>query len=253
VSNNDLTRDAFLGGRLHVWQPSKGYRAGTDPVFLAAACPARSGERVLELGCGVGVASLCLASRVAGLALTGVERQSDYAALARRNAAAAGLPLEVVEADIAALPAGLRQVSFDHVIANPPYFRADSGTAAQDSGKDASFREDTPLGLWVGVARARLKPRGWMTMIQNADRLPDVLAALDGFGSITVLPLQSREGRAAGRVLVQARKGGKAPFRLLSPILLHEGSAHGADGESYTPEIQAVLRNGAALDWPDAR
>jgi tRNA1Val (adenine37-N6)-methyltransferase len=86
VSGEDLTRDAFLGGRLHVWQPARGYRAGTDPVFLAAACPARSGEHVLELGCGVGVASLCLAARVEGLALTGVERQVDYAALARRNA-----------------------------------------------------------------------------------------------------------------------------------------------------------------------
>jgi tRNA1Val (adenine37-N6)-methyltransferase len=211
----DLTRDAFLGGRLHVWQPSKGYRAGTDPVLLAAACPASSGERVLELGCGVGVASLCLASRVSGVSLTGVERQADYAALARRNAARRPVcRFEVVEADIA-LPAGLRQVSFDHVIANPPYFRADSGTAAQDSGKDASFREDTPLGLWVG-ARARLKPRGWLTMIQNADRLPDLLAALDGFGSISVRPCNRARGvRRAGSIL-RARKGGKAPFQLLA-------------------------------------
>jgi tRNA1Val (adenine37-N6)-methyltransferase len=101
VSGGDLTRDAFLGGRLHVWQPKQGYRAGTDPVFLAAACPAQAGDSVLELGCGVGVASLCLGARVSGLTLTGIERQGDYAALARRNAEEAGLKLEVVEADIA--------------------------------------------------------------------------------------------------------------------------------------------------------
>ena len=37
MSNRDLTHDAFLGGRIRVWQPARGYRAGTDPVLLAAA------------------------------------------------------------------------------------------------------------------------------------------------------------------------------------------------------------------------
>lgn len=253
MRDNELTRDAFLGGRLHVHQPARGYRAGTDPVLLAAACPVRSGETVLELGCGVGVACLCLAARVDGVVLTGVERQAGYAALARRNAEEARLPLEVVEADIAKLPADLRQRSFDHVIANPPYFRANAGTAADDDGKNASFREDTPLGTWVATARARLRPGGWLTMIQLAERLPHLLAALDGFGSISVRPLQSRNGRAASRFLLRARKGGRAPFTLLAPLLIHEGDVHSGDGDSYTPEIQAILRNGAALGWPGAR
>jgi len=253
VTDSGLTRDAFLGGRVHVWQPETGYRAGIDPVLLAAACPARSGDHVLELGCGVGVASLCLAVRVGGLTLTGVERQADYAALARRNADEAAAPLRIVEADITRLPAELRQMAFDQVIANPPYFRAGAGTAARDAGREASLREDTALRVWAEVARARLKPRGWLTLIQKAERLPDVLAVLDGFGSVSVRPLQSREGRAAGRVILRARKGGRAPFRLLAPVVLHEGDAHLEDGDSYTPGVQAVLRAGAALPWPDGR
>ena len=253
MSGSRLTHDAFLGGRLRIWQPAEGYRAGTDPVLLAAACPARHGEHVLELGCGVGVASLCLASRVSGLTVTAIERQADYAALAARNAAEAGLPVSVVVADIGRLPAHLRQVQFDHVIANPPYFKADSGTPARDPGREGSFREDTDLADWTGVARARLKPRGWLAMIQLVDRLPDVLAALGGFGSVSVRPLQSRQGRAAGRFLLLARKGGRAPFRLLPPLLVHEHERHIEDADSYTPEVQAVLRDGAALGWPDAR
>jgi tRNA1(Val) A37 N6-methylase TrmN6 len=247
---DELTRDAFLGGRVQAWQPAKGYRAGNDPVLLAAACTAQSGDAVLELACGVGVASLCLAARVPGLRITGVERQAAYAELARRNAGDAVAPLEVVEADLAALPPDLRQRAFDHVIANPPYYRAGAGTPAGDTGREAALREETPLATWVSVAAARLKPKGWLTMIQVADQLPDLLSSLTGFGAVSVLPLQPRAGREAGRILLRARKGARAPFRLLPPILLHEGAAHNGDGESYTAEIQAILRDGGALTWP---
>ena len=85
--------DAFLGGRLTLRQPARGYRAGADAVMLAAACPAQPGQRVLELGCGAGVALFCLGARVRGLSLTGLERQPALADLARHNAAATGLSL----------------------------------------------------------------------------------------------------------------------------------------------------------------
>lgn len=246
----DLTQDAFLGGRLTILQPRTGYRAATDPVFLAAACPAQAGHQVLELGCGVGVAALCLATRVPGLALTGVERQSAYAALARRNAEANGADMDVVEADLAYLPPDLKQRAFDHVIANPPYFPGGAGTPADDAGREAAMREDTPLALWTGTARARLKPRGWLTMIQSADRLPECLVALsDGFGTISVLPLQSRIGRPASRVVIRARKGGRSPFVLLPPVLIHESGSHPGDHPDYTELAEAVLRNSSALPW----
>lgn len=247
--SDDLTRDAFLGGRVHALQPSRGYRAGIDPVLLAAACPARTGQTVLELGCGVGVASLCLAARIPGLSIMGVERQADYADLARRNACEAGVAFAAITGDIAELPGELRQRSFDHVIANPPYFRAGEGTAAEDVGRETALREETPLALWTSVAAARLKQGGWLTMIQAAERLPDILSTLGRFGSISVLPVQAREGRAAGRVMLRARKGGRGPFRLLAPLVMHAGDRHIRDGDDYTPEISAVLRDGKPIDW----
>ncbi|QBY02185.1 methyltransferase domain-containing protein [Rhodophyticola sp. CCM32] len=245
-AEDDLTQDAFLGGRVRAWQPRKGYRAGTDPVFLAAACTARPGDTVLELGCGAGVASLCLAARVPDLAITGVERQAGYADLARRNG------LNVAEADLITLPADLRQRSFDHVIANPPYYPAGGGTKAGDAGREAALREDTALTDWVEIAGRRLAPKGWLTVIQAAERLPDLMAALSaaGFGAISLLPLASRTGRAAGRVLIKARKSGRAPFTLMAPFIMHDGSDHQSDGEDYTAPARAILRDGAALDWP---
>ena len=119
-AEGDLTHDAFLCGRLHLWQPRKGYRAATDPVLLVAACPAVAGQRVLDLGCGAGAASLCLAARVPGLQLAGLELQAAYATLARRNAAENGIDMQVEEGDLASMPRALR-VAFDHVIAKTPY------------------------------------------------------------------------------------------------------------------------------------
>ena len=63
------TYDAFLNGKLKITQPSNGYRAATDPVFLAASVSASSGQSVLDVGSGVGVASLCLGARVSNLRL----------------------------------------------------------------------------------------------------------------------------------------------------------------------------------------
>lgn len=247
-----VTRDAFLGGRLQITQPARGYRAGVDPVLLAAAVPARAGQSVLELGCGVGTAMLCLAARVPGVVLTGVEMQPDYADLARQNMAANGATGAVLAADLRDLPPELRNQSFDHVIANPPYFMSDEGCTAADGGRDLGRREIAPLADWIDVATRRLAPRGMLTMIQRAERLGDILSAIDSrLGSVIVQPLAPRTGRAAHLVIVQARKGGRAPLGLRAPVILHEGSEHTTDAESYTTHIRAILRDGAALPLCD--
>jgi tRNA1(Val) A37 N6-methylase TrmN6 len=241
-----VSDDKFLCGRLRLLQPRKGYRAATDPVFLAAACPATAGQSVLDLGCGVGAAALCLGLRVAGLELAGLELQPDYAELARQNARRNAIPLEVHDGDLARMPKALRR-DFDHVIANPPYYPS-GGSASPVAGRARAMRVETPLSDWVAAASRRLRPGGWLTMILGADGLPEVLAAMGTkLGSAAVLPLSAREGRAALRVIVQARKGGRAAFRLLAPLVIHEGPAHGGDRESYTPEANAVLREGADL------
>lgn len=243
---DDLPND-FLGGRLRIWQPVRGYRAGADAVMLAAACPARPGQAVLELGCGVGTALFCLGARVGGLRLTGVEIQPDYAELARRNASENAIAARILTGDLADMPAPLRHEAFDHVIANPPYFLG--GTLSPDGGRETARHETVPLALWIDTGLRRLRPGGVLVLIQQAERLPEILTHLHGkAGEIAILPIAARAGRAAGRVIVKAKKGARSPATLLAPFVMHEKPAHDQDVEDLTARAQAVLREGQPIN-----
>src|SRR5207244_2562110 len=98
----DVTEDAFLGGGLRLLQLKSGHRAGHDAMLLAAATPARAGDRVADFGAGVGAAGLAVARRVFGIDLALVEIDADLAGLARRNAATNGIAADVIVLDVAA-------------------------------------------------------------------------------------------------------------------------------------------------------
>lgn len=249
MSLDETTCDDFLGGRVKLRQPVHGYRAGIDPVLLAASVPAKPGQAILELGCGAGAASLCLAARVNDLDLTGVELQPLYAALCRQNAVANKSSMNVVEADLMSLPADLRNRSFDHVIMNPPYYDRTASTSSSDSGRDIALGGDTPLAEWIKTGAKRLAPNGHLSLIQRIDRLPEALSAVQNLlGSIVLLPISARTQREAGLFILQARKSGRAGFRLKPALILHEGEQHISDRPSYTDEVSAILRLGSALN-----
>jgi tRNA1Val (adenine37-N6)-methyltransferase len=230
----------FLDGKVVVEQPETGFRSGTDAVMLAAAVPAFAGQSALELGAGSGAASLCLAHRVAGLVLTGVEIDAAGAVLAARNA---GAKARMVQADIFDLPPDLRR-DFDHVFANPPFH--DGGQQSPDAARARALNDEGSLAQWLSLGLQRTVSGGFFTAIIRADRTPEALAAL-GQKGINLLPLWPRAGMAAKRAILLARKGSRAPFHLLSGLVLHE-----ADGR-YTPQAEAILRDGCALAMEEGR
>ncbi len=231
----------LLGGRVRHDQPADGHRTGIEPVLLAASIPAVPGARVLEGGTGSGAALLCLAARVPGLSGTGVERDPAMAAVARANVAANGFSgLAILATDLAdaALPGG-----FDHAFANPPWHDP-AGTPSPDSEREAARRASGDLfGAWAARLAAPLRHRGTLTFVVAATALPACLAAFAaaGCGGLAVLPLLPRAGVAAKLVLLRGIRGGRAPFRLLPGLVLHEASG------AFTPAAEAILRDGAAL------
>ncbi len=245
---DQLSDDRFLDGKLNIYQPVDGYRAATDPVFLAAGVPAKSGQSVLELGCGAGVAIGCLCARVSGLDAAALELQPDYADLARQNMARNRLSVQVLTGDLAAPPDAIKSRSFDHVLMNPPFFRDTSVTPPHDKGRQTAHVEQLGLEGWIHAGLRRLRAGGWLSIIHLAERLPDLLAPLDQkAGNIHVLPLSSRTGRPAKRVIILAQKGAKAPLTLLAPLVIHHGEAHVQGQSDYSEIARQVLRAGGPL------
>lgn len=232
-----ITEDRFLGGRVVVRQPADGFRAGLDAVMLAAAVPARMGDEVLELGAGVGTASLCLAARVAGCLVFGAEIDPAFVELANANARANGAQAWFDRADVFDLPKSLKR-EFAHVLCNPPFHDA-SGEASPDPAKDRALRGGR-LGDWLVACVKRTKVGGTFSTIIRADRLSEALSHLPLRG-VSILPLWPRERVPAKRVIVQVLKGSGAAPALLPGMVLHDATG------AYTPEADAVLRDGASL------
>jgi tRNA1(Val) A37 N6-methylase TrmN6 len=227
----DVSEDSFLGGQLRLRQLKSGHRAGHDAVLLAAATPARPGDRVADLGAGIGVAGLSVARRVGGVGLVLVEIDPTLSDLARGNAAANDIAAEVIVLDIESGAAtfaacGLTPDSVDIVLMNPPFNDPARHRRSPDDARGlAHVATETTLANWIHAARRILKSKGVLTLIWRADGIADVLAALDhGFGSVEILPVHSDVRTPANRILVRASKGGRAPTQIHSALMLNEES-----------------------------
>ena len=248
TDSGPFTEDAFLGGQLRLRQPKSGHRAGHDAMLLAAATPARAGDRVVDFGAGVGAAGLAVARRVPGIGLVLVEIDAQLAELARGNAAANGLLADVMVLDVTSdastfAAAGLLPDSADVVLMNPPFNDQARHRASPDKAREiAHVATPATLASWVHASRRILKSGGVLSLIWRADGLAEVLAALDrGFGSLAILPVHGDPAAPAIRVLIRAIKGGRAPAELHPALMLNDESA------LPNKEVQAILAGEGTL------
>lgn len=240
-----LSEDALLGGQVRLRQPVDGYRAAIDPVLLAASVGAAPGQLVLEAGAGHGAAAICLARRVPDCSVTGIEIQPDLVRLANDNARLNDLAgsVQVMIGDLVRPLPRVAAGGFDHVMANPPYLEAARADVSPEPGRAAANVEgEAGLDVWLSFMLRMVRTKGTITLIHRADRLDDILVLLsDQAGEVTVFPIWPKQGRAAKRVIVRARKGIRTPMSLSAGLVMHE-----EDG-AYTAAADEILRGGPNL------
>jgi tRNA1(Val) A37 N6-methylase TrmN6 len=227
-------------------QPKAGYRAGGDPIFLAASLSVKPGDTVLDLGAGVGTAGLCLLARCPTTKVEALEIQSELVSLALDNAQANhGFDHFVVhQGDVSNPPDSLVGRCFDWVMTNPPWTEAGTGTAPPTATKAVGHMEsEVDLAQWLKAAVGFLRHKGTLVMIHRADRVDDIVAGLvrHKMGGITIRPLYPCLEKAAIRAIISARKGVNTPAEILPGLILHN-----ADG-SFTDAAAAILDHGRAL------
>jgi tRNA1(Val) A37 N6-methylase TrmN6 len=242
----DVSDDAILDGRLRLFQPKRGHRFGHDAILLAAAVPAKPGQRVAEFGAGVGAAALALLARVPGIDATLIEIDAGLCALAKHNIARNGFSdrARVLARDVAAPPA--ERGAFDHIFMNPPFNTANHQPSPDPGRRQAHAAPSGLLQQWIEGAHIALRGGGTLTLISRADGLADVIDALaGGFGGVAILPVYPSPGRPAVRLLAQAQKGSRAALRITPSLTLNDAALRS------TTEAEAILRQGAALPLSD--
>ena len=143
------------------------FKPSTDTFLLGGFAQVRRGERVCDLGAGIGLPGLMLLSREPEVHITDIDIDETACALARRSAEANGLTerIRVVQADLRRreqLPPG---GSFDVCVANPPYFPPHTGRVAEGSrgvqrgeGPSSKVSATSPRAAAAGGRRVRFGP-----------------------------------------------------------------------------------------------
>ena len=254
------TVDHLLDNRVTLSQPINGFRAGIDAVLLSACVPSpKPNNTVLDIGCGVGSAGLCYATRV------GLQNRTDVTlSLLDCNPLFSPYVTDNIQVndlthcthyhctDIST-QTPINNDSIDHILTNPPYETAHQGNASPHHSKHLGNIETTAdLNCWIKYCHRVLKTGGTLSMIHRADRLHHILHTLHGdttkamFGDIHILPVQSLVHKSAIRVLIHARKNRGGGCIIHPPFILQKTNQQGVD---YTQQANDVLRDGKPIEW----
>lgn len=244
--HSETTLDPFLGGRLHFFQPKRGYRFSVDAPLLAGFATVRPDDLAADLGAGCGVVGILLAQFYPFRRLVAVEVQEELAGLARRNVDRNGFceRIEVRHQDVNAFAAAETPGRYDLLVCNPP-FQPVGATRPSTHRQRAVARQEIllqPDDLFA-AARRLLCPGGRMAMIHRPWRWPELRGLMERH---TLNPTRVRqvlpgEDEAPNIILVEAVKDGIAELSEQAPLVLFQKSG------LYSEEAEALLKGGHPL------
>ena len=237
----DYTKDYLLNKQITVFQPKDGYRASTDAVLLSAALNARKNDTILDVGSGTGAISLCIAERFKdyNVKIIGLEIQKELVELSNKSSIENGFDgfLTYICHDIKT-PFKPR---FNHIITNPPYSEGDMPSPNKNKAI-AHNHQDFSLKEWITFCIKRLEPQGFFYIINRAEATTEILSTISGkLGNIKIIPLYSKKGQDAKRVIITAQLDSKAPAKITPGLIIHD------ENGKYTNDAEKILRDGQKL------
>jgi release factor glutamine methyltransferase len=156
--------------------------------------------RVVDVGTGTGAIALAIKQELPDAQVTATDASPDALALAKENAAANSLHVELVETDLLAGVDG----RFDLVVSNPPYVQAGELAALEPEVRDweprGALLDEGQTERLVEQAARMLD--GWLVLEIHAERAAHVTGLLEaaGYDAVSVTrDLAGRERIVEGR------------------------------------------------------
>ncbi|MGM0548477.1 MAG: tRNA1(Val) (adenine(37)-N6)-methyltransferase [Bacillota bacterium] len=230
----------LIENELEIIQDDRFFKFGTDSVLLANFVKLRRGDQVIDLGTGSGVIPLLLAYKNPEIKVTGVEIQTEAAALAQKNVEFNNLSeqIEIVNQDLCTLDSKYKTGSFDVVVSNPPYLPVASGKL-KENDYVAIARHELKADLEAVVAEAArlLKYGGHFFLVHRAERLTEVIETLARHNcqAKELRLVQARQDKEADIFLLKAKKGANPGLRVKPVLIIYQ-----ADSSEYTAELKEI-------------
>lgn len=223
ILHPDERIDEFEG--LKVIQKIDGPHFSLDAILLARFAKAKKGESVVDLGAGIGIVSLIIASETETEKVMGIEIQSELADIARRNVKLNSLEekIEIFTEDLKLIHEKFQAGYFDLVVSNPPYRLVGSGRINPNPLKAISRHEiKCSLDDILKTTNYLLKNKGRAVYVYRPDRTVDIISgcrhySLEPKRIQFVYPGIDSE---ANLVLIEAVKNGKKESKILSPLIV---------------------------------
>ena len=237
---------SLLNGKLKMLPAKGGYRAAIDPVLLAASISASEGEQILDIGCGTGAATFCLALRKPFVRVMGIDSQGPLVAIAKKIATLNKLEgnIKFKNIDLLDLNTTEKFPQFDHVMANPPHMKKGSVRPSPDPLKvSANIENHAVLLDWLKVSFKVVVTGGTVTFIHRYERRDELIAEMEKYGSVSVFPIWSRmSGNTARRVIIKCKKDVFDETKVLDGLILHQ-----LNGD-YTETANTILRDLSSIN-----
>jgi len=228
LRENERLDDLELNGLKIIQNPDK-YCFSSDAVLLANLVDVKNGDTVCDLGTGSGIIAILLAAKTGAKRIDGLELQPDMADMARRSAEYnnLGKRVKIIEGDICKAKEYLERESYDIVVSNPPYKRADSGEKNEDIGVAMCRHEITvTLNEIVRTGSQLLRFGGKLNVIVKTERLAETVCLMKEHKIETkrIYLIKPKAEKQPDTVIVTGVKGGK------SGVIVKELIVYNTDG-----------------------
>ncbi len=237
MKKSEIVLSNFLDGRIKIYQSQKAFKFCTDTFlfFNFIAENLRGYEKVIEIGCGIGLIPILLKKRFPKLKMWAFDIQDDLIELAKKSAKLNEVDINFFVEDVKNIKRHFKTGFFDVVICNPPFLEEGQGNKPKLEKKSiAFFEEKASLFDFLYAGRYLLKDKGNYFLMISTKRLSKVFSlAFDlNLRPKVLKPVYPKINKSSKVSFLILKKNSKEGFDILPPIIVYN------QDNTYTQQVE---------------